>query len=108
MSATQKRRQHLGLIEYLLTIGSDEREKQLSEIKNSTLKFLVNLIFNIVHKRIDISADAKKQLMLHKSSLVRFTAKKKSLKERRNILVGDDTFKKWFDVLIPDLRKNSL
>ena len=108
MSASAKIRKHLGLIEYMLKIGATEREKQLLEMKNSTLKFLVNLILNIIYKKVDISDKSRDELRPHKSDLVKFISKSESLKTRRDILMKDDTFKLWFSAIIPDLRKTAL
>ena len=103
--ASHKIRKHLSYIEYLAGTSPAEREEQINGMKSGTLKFLINLILNVVFKKVEISDKCKTELREHRPIIEKLIGKNKSLKTRRGILKSDDTFKTLFDLLLPDLRK---
>ena len=96
---------YLSFLEFLCSAPIDEREEQLKGLKNSELKFFLNLLYNIVHERVPISLKAKEDLISHKTLIKNLVQKNKSLKSKKLELINSGLFKTIFDILLPDLRK---
>ena len=96
---------YLSFLEYLCSTSSEERTEQLQSLKSTELKFFLNLLYNVVYKRVPISKNTRLQLKPHKDLIQSLIQPKKSLKLRKVKLSNGDNFKTVFDILLPDLRE---
>ena len=91
-----------------MSVSNEIRQDQIKGLKSPELKFLIDVLLNVVHKKISISNESKSQLQAHKHVINDLIKKKKTLKRRKEILMQGDTFKDLFSILLPDLRLAAL
>lgn len=101
-------RKHLGTLEYLYKLDDEERKEQLKDLKGDPLKFLFNILLNVVYKKVSVSNDVKLALHPHKNIIQELIKKHKSMKSRKAELIKNDNFRILFGILLPELRKIAL
>ena len=106
--AARKIRKKLAFIEYLNNASDEERMYEIKSMTPENLRFFVNLLYNIVYKKVAISEDARNQLKGHQKEITNIIKKNKSMKTRRQDFLAGSTFKNIFSILIPDLQKAAL
>ena len=77
--ASKKIRKHLSFLEYLMSVSNEIRQDQIKGLKSPELKFLIDVLLNVVHKKISISNESKSQLQAHKHVINDLIKKKKKL-----------------------------
>jgi len=101
----QKIKKYLSFLEYLNNCSTEEQQEQLATLKGDALKFIFNLLLNVVYKNIAISPETKVRLKSHQQLIEKLIAKKKSLKQRKAELLESNQLSTLLNILLPDLRQ---
>ena len=89
------------LLEFIHSLTKKERETFLKRCKNSVIKTIVDIIWNVYKGNLDLPMSLIEKLRPLQNKIKRLCVKKKPLKTRRKEIILGDLFANLFSILLP-------